>query len=212
MPCRLHRIRMEPHAVHPADRCKIFYRLNRADFIVGIHHAHQRCIRADRSFQHFGQNQPFRCYRQIRHPKPLPFQRFRRVQHRMVLDCRYDNMLFADTCPGCCRHLQRPVICLRTAGGKIYFFRLRMQQVRNFLPRCLHCIPRCPPLFIQGRRVAEVFCHPGQHRLQGCFTQAGGCRLIRIYAHICHPFHFRRGVNTSHSADPGSSRWKDIRL
>ena len=79
MPCCLHCIRMKPHAVHPADRRKLFYRLNRADFIVGIHHAHQRCIRADRSFQRFGQNQPFRRYWQIRHPKPLPFQRLRRV-------------------------------------------------------------------------------------------------------------------------------------
>ena len=59
MPCCLHCIRMKPHAVHPADRRKLFYRLNRADFIVGIHHAYQRCIRADRSFQRFGQNQPF---------------------------------------------------------------------------------------------------------------------------------------------------------
>ena len=33
--------------------------VNRADFIVGIHHAHQRCIRADRSFQRFRQNHPF---------------------------------------------------------------------------------------------------------------------------------------------------------
>ena len=123
-----------------------------------------------------------------------------------------DNMLFADSCPGCCRHLQRPVICLRTAGGKINFLRPRMQQMRDFLPRCLDCVPRCPPLFIQGGRVAEVFCHPGQHRLQGCFTQAGGCSLIRIYAHVRHPFHFRRSVNTSHPADPGSIRWKDIRL
>ena len=53
MPCCLHCIRMKPYAVHPADRRKLFYRLNRADFIVGIHHAHQRCIRADRSFQRF---------------------------------------------------------------------------------------------------------------------------------------------------------------
>ena len=58
--------------------------------------------------------------------------------------------------------------------------------------------------------LAPVSCMDGE----GCGPECellANC-LISIYAHVRHPFHFRRSVNTSHPADPGSIRWKDIRL
>ena len=78
----LYGIRVEEHFLFPAQRADLTNRLKGADFIIGIHNGHQRCIFPQRSghIRHF--NNPFFPNRQQRDLKALllqPFQRMRCV-------------------------------------------------------------------------------------------------------------------------------------
>ena len=59
----------------------------------------------------------------------------------------------------CCRHLQRPVICLRTAGGKEDFLFLYLQGLCDlgsgifYILLCLHS------LSVAGRGISVILCH-----------------------------------------------------
>lgn len=78
-----------------ADRTDFWNRLNGADFVIGVHNAHQRCVLPDGVFHLIGGNKALVAHRQVSDLKSFLFQRGTGMQHRMMFKYSRDNMLFA---------------------------------------------------------------------------------------------------------------------
>ena len=99
MPCRLHRVGMENNAGLPADRSDLFYRLKGSDLIVGKHYADQRRVLPQCRLYILRPDETVLIHRQKRHAKALALQLFQRMEHRMMLKCRRDQMRLSFSFP-----------------------------------------------------------------------------------------------------------------
>ena len=95
MPRRLHRIRVEQHALFPADRADLADRQDRPDLVVGVHQAHQAGVRPDGVCHLLRRDRPNRADRQELDLKAVAPQLVQRVEHGVVLKGRGDDVPLA---------------------------------------------------------------------------------------------------------------------
>ena len=128
---RLHRVAVEERAVLVRDRGKIRYRLNRADLVVRVHHRDDRGRRRD------GRRQ--RCRRddaagvdgqQRRRPAAL-HEGLDRIEHRLVLDARRNNVTATGGLERVGRAAKGKVVGLRAAACEHDVPRLGANQRRH---------------------------------------------------------------------------------
>jgi hypothetical protein len=83
---------MENGAVRVRDRRKFGDGLNRADFVVRVHHRYERGVIGDGVSQPVGRDDPCRVERQDRRSTAALGQRLEGVEHGFVLDARGDQV------------------------------------------------------------------------------------------------------------------------
>ena len=179
MPIRLHRIGVEQNTMCRRDLPDLLHRLDRPHLVVGRHHGDQDRIRPDRPFKLSGIHQPFGIHIQISDPGSHFLQIFTRMQHRMMLDPRGDNMP-ALILPRLEHRLQRPVIRLRSARRKIDLIRLGPQRPGDRLSGPQKCLPALTRKAVYTARISIIFRKIRQHSLHHLRRRPGGGRVIQI--------------------------------
>ena len=137
----LNRVGMEKDLLFAADSAQFGDRLNRADFVVGHHDGNERRLRGDGCRQRFLRDEAFAVYGQIGDGKALFFQAFCRMQNRVVLDLRGDDVsaaLFIFI--GCAE--KDVVIRFRAAAGENDFVGFGVDNGGNRLARFVQRFPR----------------------------------------------------------------------
>jgi hypothetical protein len=127
---------MERDAAFATDGPQFRNRLNRANFVVGVHDRYQHCVRTQRGAQVFRLHQTVVIDRQEGRFEAKRLQMFDSMQHRVMLngagnDVRSPSRLALRQCDA----TDRKVIALRTAAGKNDLTR-RCSQDRSDLITC----------------------------------------------------------------------------
>ena len=185
MPIHLHRIGMEQNTLLCSNLTDLPDRLDRSDLIIGIHHGNQYSIRTNRPFQLLYINNPVAVHIQIRNFRPLLFQIFTGMQHRMMLYLRCDNVL--PLIAVCLIHpFNRPVIRLRTASGEKNLIPFGSQGSGNRLPCLYNRLLTLTSQPVDTAGVPIVFREVRQHSLHHFRCSLCGSRMIQIN-HIVYP-------------------------
>ena len=146
----------------------------------------QRGILPDGLFQLGGVYQALRGDGQVGDLKALLFQRLGAVQNGMVLECGGDEVLFALGGPAAHAALQRPVIGLGAAGGKVDLARLGIQGGGHLAAGLFHGGTGGAPDGINAAGVAVVLHQPGGHGLQHCRRDRSGGGVIGVNKALFH--------------------------
>ena len=133
----LNRIRVEQNPLFPGHGSNFGYGLHRTDFIVCVHNTDQYGVRSDRPAQLLQIHQSILIHLQISNLKSLFFQMSAGMKHRVMLNCRGDNVPALMTA-GACRPLQGPVIRLGAS-----------RREKNLLLSCSDSRSQCPSGLIQ---------------------------------------------------------------
>ena len=193
----LYRVGMEPRPMRMRNGRQLRNGLDGTDLVIRQHDRDQRGILPDGFFQLGWVDQSICRYRQISDLKALLFQRPGAVQDRVMLKHGGDQMLFSLGRQTAHRPLQRPVIRLGPAGGKIDFTRLGVQG-RGDLPAGLfHGTAGGAPDRVDAAGVSVVFHQPGGHRLQYVRSDRSGGGVIGINKAFFHLLFLPFRLNTS---------------
>ena len=115
---RLHRIRVKRDAPLAAERADGLNGLERTDLVVGEHDRHERRVVTDGRRHVLDADDAVFVHIQQRHIKALPAQLVKRVQHRMVLKFRGDEVLFSLACAVLGGGDDGLIVGLAAAGGE----------------------------------------------------------------------------------------------
>ena len=159
---RLHRVRVEKRTVSVRDFRKYFNRLNRADFIVCVHHAHKNRIGTNNTFKFVRADVTLRIRVKIRNFKAFRFQLFHRVKDCRVLKLRRDKV-FALRFICVCNAFQRPVVGFTAARREINFVGFCADCVGNLFSCAVNCDFRIAPHTVLTACVAGFFIKIRQH-------------------------------------------------
>src|SRR5690349_7975541 len=86
-------IAVKQYASLIAQPANLRNRLDRAHFIVGVHHADKNCLVAESSLYIFNAEQAIVSYRQISDAIPVLLQMFAGIEHGFVLGCDGNNVV-----------------------------------------------------------------------------------------------------------------------
>src|SRR5687768_6056196 len=94
MPDGLARIAMKEYSRFPAQRADLPNRLQRAQFVVGVHHRNQNRIwpRFENLLELIELRNSIAADTDVSHLEPVVFQRRERMQSRIMLDLRGDDV------------------------------------------------------------------------------------------------------------------------
>ena len=120
---RLHRVGVEGDAVRAADCAQLGDRLNGADFVVGVHNRRQRGVVAQLGGQLGGADVSVLVHGQVGDGKAFLFQRFERMQHRVVLKRGGDDAALPLFRARLRQSADGPVVRLAAAGGEVQLVR-----------------------------------------------------------------------------------------
>ena len=176
---RLHCVGMEINPSFAGDGADFGNRLHRADFIVGKHNADQNRIRTNRRFQSFHIHPAKFINRQDCQVEPFFLQRLARLQHRVVLDRRSDDVLAAVTI-GVGDSFDGNVIALRAAGSKENLVRLRTNQLCHLFAGNVNRFPRLSAKSMNTARIAECVRHIFEHSRCNILVGLRCRRVVKI--------------------------------
>ena len=91
---RLHRVRVEDDALFAADRADLRDGLDGADLVVGVHDRHKAGILADGAAHLLGRDDAVFVDVQQRDLVAVFLQLLERMQYRVMLKCRGNDVLF----------------------------------------------------------------------------------------------------------------------
>ena len=137
----LDRIHVEGNSLSPADLTDFTDRLDRADFIVGVHDRHETGILANGCFRLRGTD--YAIFMDIKKGdlKTFLLQRFQCVQHGMMLKCCRNDVHFAALFSDGCNGTDGLVVGLATAGSESDCIGGRADYRSDFLPRFFEDLP-----------------------------------------------------------------------
>ena len=146
----LDRIHVEGNSLSPADLTDFTDRLDRADFIVGVHDRHETGILANGCFRLRGTD--YAIFMDIKKGdlKTFLLQRFQRVQHGMMFKCCRNDVHFAVLFSDGCNGTDGLVVGLAPAGSESDFFGGRTDYRSDFLPRLFEDLPGFLPVCIEA--------------------------------------------------------------
>ena len=183
---RLHRIRVEDHAVTLADLANGLQRLNRADLVVRRHDGDEHGIRADGRFHGLRRNHTVRVHGQNGNVESFAFQRLGAVQNRVMLN-RRDNQMTPLFLVRAHYALERPVVALRAAAGEENLRALGADDVGNLLARLLHRRVAGVGEAVCAGRIGILLGQVWHHGLQGSAAQPR-CRGVIHINHKILPY------------------------
>ena len=170
------------------DHTNLFYRHQRTNLIICRHNGNQNRFRCDCFFQIFQTDPPIFIHIQIGHLCPLFFQPLAGMQNRMVFHLCGDNMISLVPV-SFVRFLNRPVICLCTAGGKINFIGFCPDHICNLFSCFIYRFFADSCQFIYTGRISIVLGKIGKHSFH--YLRRGLCRSriihINCFLHILLP-------------------------
>src|SRR5437879_3949111 len=100
---------------------------------------------------------------------------FQRMQNCMMLDGRTDHMFYSKITDGT---RDGHVVGLRAPAGKKDFRRGNVEKPGYCLPRLFNYIARFTTEGMNGRWIAEVLFHDGQHGCKNFFVQGCGGGIV----------------------------------
>ena len=162
------------------------HRLHGADFIVDEHHGNQDRLRRDGFLQFLQIDHAFPADAEAGNGKSHLFQKADRRLYRRMLDLRRDDV-FSHSLHRQRRSHQRPVVGLRSSGGKINFFFLNFQDLCHRLPGAAQILFRVHSLLMEGGRIPIVFQHQLCHQFRHFRVRPGRCRIVQINFHVILP-------------------------
>ena len=123
MSCRLNRISMEYYAFCSANFADFLYRLNRADFIVDIHHSNKASVFTNGLLHLFGQDKTVFVNIKKRYFKSFIFQFLQGMQNCVMLECGRNNVFLAFSRTDFGSRKDCLIIRLTATGSKCNFIR-----------------------------------------------------------------------------------------
>ncbi len=171
----LHAIDVKSHTGLSRDRRDLFYRLDRPQFVISVHHGNENGVRTQCRAYVIGIDNPIRSHADIRRIE-LPTN----IQHRGMLNRRSYNMsaLASDT-------EDREIIRLRAAAGKHNLARIAMQKSRDLPPRHFEPLLRDLPMMMDTGGVAIHFGHRRQEGFEN--LRRHRCRGVMVEVKAMHP-------------------------
>ena len=180
---RLNRVGVQQDAlVGSDDGGELPDRLDRADLVVGEHHADEDRLGSDRGFQVVRVHAAVPIRRQLDDLEAELLQVAQRVTDRVVLDCGADDSVPARLAgPG--RALDGQVVRLGTPGREHDLAGLGAESAGHSLAGVVETGTRPPAERVRGRRIPEVVAQPGQHRLERLVAQGRGSGVVKVDGH-----------------------------
>ena len=180
---RLHRVRVEDNALFAADRADLRDGLDGTDLVIGVHDRHKAGVLADGAAHLLGRDDAVFVDVQQRDLVAVFLKLLERMQYRVMLKRRGNDVFFALLRADGRRGENGLVVRLAAAGGEGdlprlgtqtpgYRFARRGERFRRLLAEC-----------IKARGVAVPGVQIRQHRVDGRFAHLRGRRVVRIYKH-----------------------------
>jgi len=164
--CRLHRVRVEQHALLMTELSDFANRLQNADLIVRRHDRNQDRFAGHRVLQLVHVDQPVGLHRQIGHAESVFLQALAGIQHALVLGHLSDDVV-ALLAIHLGHALDRKVVAFGGAGGEHNLFRSRANQFGYLAASLFHRLLGHPTeLMIAAGGVAINLAEVRQHRLK----------------------------------------------
>src|SRR5678816_2424537 len=179
----LRRVRVKADAMFPRNSADLRNRLNRADFVVGVHDSDQDRACSHRATNIVGIDTAEAVDRQIGHSGAEPLEESAWTEHSRVLDLRRDDVL-ALVGERSERALDREVVRFTPATREHDLFRSAAEQARNLAARVLNRGPGRHARPMPARRIPERFVQERPHDCSDC----GIDRCARVVVEIDHGF------------------------
>ena len=180
---RLHRVAVPDGVVLLAQCTHALHVEQVTNFVVAVHQRHQRSpFRPvfEQRVEVVVVNAALLVYLHQIKLNLTPFRQiFQRVQHGMVFNRRGDGV---DQAVGVDAAEDSRVVRLGAARREENFRRGRAQQLGHRFARPLNGRPHHAPVPVNGRRIAKIFPHQGQHDVQHGGVKLGRGGIIEINA------------------------------
>ena len=154
---------MKDGAPLPRDGGQLRDRLNRPDFVVGVHDRDEGGIIRQGVPQRVGRHDTACIHRQERRPPTPSAQSLHRVQNRLVLDGARDDVPASGRLESLSKPPDGDVVAFGPAARKYNLGWIRTKQVGNlgssFVEERLGSLPK----MVNARRVAEFLAQYGRH-------------------------------------------------
>ena len=162
---RLGRVGVKGNFVLTRDRADLTNRLDRADFVVGVHDRDQHRLRRDGSANVIRIDPPQPVHRNVGYVRATgPLEKPARLNHRRVLDPGRDDVRTAGLMAQ--EHaLDRVIIGFASATREHDFGRIASESLRHLPPRTLHRLSRRLAGPMPARRVSVMVRQVRAHRL-----------------------------------------------
>ena len=177
---RLHRIGMEARAGCARDLGTTPHRLDRADLVVGVHHAHDCRLPVDGAGQRVYVEHAAGIDRNLGHPEAVLAQPARGVEHCMVLDRAHDDPVAALVARAHGHALKGDVVCFRAARREHDLVGARADGRGDDLARFFDGLARLARGRVEGRRIREPVVEVWRHRRARLRPQRRSGRVVEV--------------------------------